>query len=283
MFRFSSGVLLLDGPTGTELNARGVETTLPAWSASAIRSHPEVLAAIHRDYAEAGATVHTACTFRTRPRTTGNDWAAMATEAVQLCRRAVPSTHRVAGSMAPLEDCYRPELSPTNPEPEHRALAEVLARAGCDVLLCETFPHPGEALAAVRAARSTGLETWVALTAGPYATLLSPQALAEAAAACVEAGAAAALVNCVAATQTLPYVEALVAAELGVPVGAYANAGHPDDRMGWVTKDLDVERYATLAETWVEAGATLIGSCCGTGPAHVRALAALLAPPKRSS
>ena len=56
-------ITLLDGPMGTELAARGVMTELPLWSAAAIDAAPEVIAAIHRDYADAGATVHTANTF----------------------------------------------------------------------------------------------------------------------------------------------------------------------------------------------------------------------------
>jgi len=61
--------VILDGALGTELARRGVPTPLPLWSAAAIDSAPQVLSAIHRDYAEAGATVHTANTFRTGPWT----------------------------------------------------------------------------------------------------------------------------------------------------------------------------------------------------------------------
>ena len=50
-------IVLLDGPVGTELAARGVATPPPLWSAAAIDAAPDVLAAIHRDYAAAGATV----------------------------------------------------------------------------------------------------------------------------------------------------------------------------------------------------------------------------------
>lgn len=268
---------LLDGPMGTELLARGVPTPLPGWSAHALDHAPDVVAAIHRDYAAAGATIHTACTFRTRPRT-ADRWEDLARRAVRLCREAIPSTHRVAGSLAPLEDCYRPDLSPPDPRPEHRALARVLAEEGCDLLLCETFPHVGEALVAVEEAVATGLETWLSLTAGPHADLLTPRQVRDGALHAVRAGASAVLVNCVPATRTLDFVRALaeVAGATGVPFGAYANAGAPDDRMGWSPAPPDpaaAERYADLAAAWVEAGATILGSCCGTSPAHIAALA----------
>ncbi len=125
-------ITLLDGPLGTELAARGVPTPGPGWSAFALDDAPEVVVAIHRDYARAGATVHTANTFRTKRRQLGVRWEELARRAIDLARGAVPAGQRVAGSIAPLEDCYRPDLSPPNPRPEHRELARALAAAGAD-------------------------------------------------------------------------------------------------------------------------------------------------------
>lgn len=273
--------IVLDGPIGTELAARGVDTPAPLWSAAALDVAPHVIEAIHRDYARSGATVHTANTFRTKRRQAGDRWEELARRAVAVARRAVPPGHRVAGSIAPLEDCYRPDLSPRDPRPEHRELARALAAAGVDLLLCETFPHVGEALVAVEEAVATGLETWVAFTAGPDATLLTPPEIEAGAREAVQRGARAALINCVAANRTLAYVERL--AGLGVPFGAYANAGAAEEQMGWFDASHDANAreadaalaYADLARGWLRAGASIIGSCCGTGPAHIRALAAL--------
>jgi S-methylmethionine-dependent homocysteine/selenocysteine methylase len=78
------------------------------------------------------------------------------------------------------------------------------------------------------------------------------------------------LVNCIPAKQTLRFVSAI--ADLGVRFGAYANAGHTDDGLGWHPDPDGPQRYADLAQGWVELGATLIGSCCGTGPAHIQEL-----------
>lgn len=269
-------VTLLDGPLGTQLLARGVPTPTPLWSAWALRHRPEVVLDIHRDYVEAGAQVHTANTFRTRSRTCG-DWERLTRRAVGLARAA--GAQQVAGSIAPLEDCYRPDLSPSDPGAEHREMAEVLADAGCDLLLCEAFPHPGEALVAVDAAVATGRPTWLSLTAGPEATLLTPEQVGETARAARDRGAQAVLVNCVPASRTLAYIRAL--SSVGLPFGAYANAGHVDEAMGWAPHPQAPARYLAHAQTWVDEGATLIGSCCGTGPAHTRALQALM-PPKKT-
>ncbi len=262
--------MLLDGPMGTELAARGVALPAPDWSARALLEAPDVVEAIHRDYAAAGATLHTANTFRTKRRARPDDWEALARLAVAIARRAVPKGHKVAGSIAPLEDCYRPDLAPADPAPEHRELARVLADAGVDVLLCETFPSPREAVVAVEEASRTGVETWASLTAGPEASLLTPAELEAAARACVDRGARAVLVNCVPASRTLPYVERL--ARIGVPFGAYANAGAASEGVGWGSNE-GPTRYVEHARAWVRAGATLVGGCCGTGPAHIAALA----------
>lgn len=194
-----------------------------------------------------------------------------------LARDSVVTGHRVAGSIAPLEDCYRPDLSPGwDAFSEHVELADVLADAGCDLLLCETFPNADEAISAVSAARCAGIETWLALTAGPDGALMTPDQMAVAARRGVDEGASVVLVNCTPAHDTLRFVESLADASLGVPIGAYANAGSADDEIGWnASTQPGAQAYAVLAQQWINAGATLVGSCCGTTPEHVRAIAAL--------
>jgi S-methylmethionine-dependent homocysteine/selenocysteine methylase len=268
---------LIDGPMGTELARRGIALDLPDWTAGALDRAPDIVAAIHLDYAAAGATVHTAATFRTQARTVGRRWESLARKAVLIAREQVTSGHRVAGSLAPLADCYRPDLSPgAGGRAEHRRLAVVLAEAGVDVLLCETFAHPGEAVVAVEECARTGVDTWIALTAGPDATLMTPETMRSAARDCVAAGAKAVLVNCTPATRTLAFVEALAGLEAGLPFGAYANAGDLAEGIGWSADPAAASRaYGRLALEWVAAGATLIGGCCGTGPAHVAELSRL--------
>lgn len=268
-------ITILDGPMGTELNRRGVETTLPLWSARALIEAPEIVAQIHCDYAQAGATVHTANTFRTKRRQAGERWGELTDLAVKLARDNVPDDHRIAGSISPLEDCYRPDLSPPADvaRAEHREMAKQLADAGVDIILCETFPHVGEALITCEESVATGVETWVSLSAGPDANLLTPAEIAQGAVQAVELGASAVLVNCIPASQTLNFVKALAEADLGVPIGAYANAGHADERIGWVSDPKSPDNYSDLAHGWIDAGSSILGSCCGTGPDHIKKLA----------
>lgn len=266
-------VRILDGAIGTELVLRGLALDAPDWSARAIAEAPDMLARIHADYVAAGATLHTANTFRTQPRALGEGWVRALRTAVGLAREAVGPAGVVLGSMAPVQDCYRPDLSPgAEARSEHQQVAWALAGAGCDVLLCETFANAAEALVAAEEALATGLPVWLSLTAGPSAELLSPGELARIAKDASGAGVERVLVNCVAATRIGPYVDAV--ALLGVPFGVYANAGKEDEGLGWGAGGLrGADAYADLAERWQRAGASVIGGCCGTGPLHVQALA----------
>ncbi|HZW11147.1 MAG TPA: homocysteine S-methyltransferase family protein [Phycisphaerales bacterium] len=273
---------ILDGPMGTELVRRGVDLAGPAWSARAIDEAPEMIGAIHREYADAGATVHTAATFRTQPRILPDRWAGLARRAVEIARASVPRRHLVAGSIAPLADCYRPDLSTAGADPDaaradHLALARVLIDAGCDRLLCETFTHGAEALlavdAALEAAGKTDAEVWLAVSPGYEGDLMTPAEAGRLAAAAAAMGAGAVLVNCAPLDATHAYVRAIAAAVWGrgVAVGAYANAGR--DQGAWRSSPGATEAYLHASRSWADAGATLIGGCCGTGPWVIRALA----------
>jgi S-methylmethionine-dependent homocysteine/selenocysteine methylase len=272
--------IILDGPVGTELCRRGVPTPLPLWSADAIESHPRELGRIHADYAEAGATVHTANTFRTDPWTLerlglGQRWRRLTRDAVRLARGAVPEGHRIAGSLSPLEDCYRRDLSPTTAtcRREHGRFADQLAEAGVDLLLCETFPHPAEAIAASRAALATGLPVWLALTQGPSGDLMADDELLATMQVAAGLGVEAVLVNCNPVPTILPLLRRV--ARLGIPFGAYGNVGRPDADVGWRNEgDARPEPYARAVRGWLELGAGIVGGCCGTTPAHIAAIVA---------
>ena len=158
---------------GTEIDRRGLPTTLPLWSALGLIERPELVRAIHVDNLLAGAEVITTDTFRTTARTlrrAGRDPAeavVLDRLAVQLAAAARTEAGRpdalIAGSIAPLEDCYSPWLTPPLDVAlaEHRQQAASLAAAGVDFLLVETMPTAGEAEAALLAAKETGLETTV--------------------------------------------------------------------------------------------------------------------------
>jgi S-methylmethionine-dependent homocysteine/selenocysteine methylase len=177
--------------------------------------------------------------------------------------------------MAPLEDCYRPDLRPPPAQAsrEHLEHARALAEAGSDLLLVETVAATDEGLAAVAAAAATGLPVWVAAMATPQNTLLDGSDLGEFFRRAVDAGAGAVLVNC---TPPDGIDRALSAAATArVPFGAYAHLGEVDPAVPWGNApQLTPEQYADRVANWIERGATIVGGCCGTTPAHIAALAA---------
>jgi S-methylmethionine-dependent homocysteine/selenocysteine methylase len=280
------GPLLLDGATGTELQRRGVPTLLPLWSASALLQpgSSETLERIHADYVTAGAEVLTANTFRTHARNLSaagleSRAAELTARAVGLARRAAAGRAWVAGSQAPLEDCYSPQLVPPQSQlvREHREMAAHLADAGVDLILVETQNTIREAVAATTAAVKTGLPVLVSFVCGEDGRLLSGQSLTDAARAVLPLGANGLLVNCGPAPTMLATLIELRAASHGLPCGVYANVGRADPVQGWVNTDAhDPGGYAGYARRWLTEGARLVGGCCGTTPEHIRQLRRLL-------
>jgi S-methylmethionine-dependent homocysteine/selenocysteine methylase len=281
------GRLLIDGAMGTELDRRGVRTYLPLWSALGLIDHPEVVREIHGDYATAGADILITNTFRTTRRTLekagcpGDQAAELNALAVRVAREAAAeagSNALIAGSIAPLEDCYRPHKSP---EPaiayrEHREQAEQLAAAGADFLMVETMPLIAEAEAATRAALETGLEVSVGFVLDDVGRLISGESLAEAVERISRMPISAILINC-----SPPRIIGPALAELqgltALPFGGYANLGEMEEVVGWtIDESIDGPVYAAAARQWLDSAATLIGGCCGTRPEHITPLRGLL-------
>jgi len=284
--------VLLDGAMGTELERRGTKTPLPLWSAEALRSAPDLVRQIHEDYIRAGADVVTAATFRTTKRTMAkadlpeSEAERLTTLAVSLARQAqraaaVGREVWIAGALAPLEDCYRPQAAPTEEEaaPEHAEQARALAQAGVDLLLIETMNTAGEARAAAAAAQAVGIPFLVSFICADSATILSGEPLADAARAMVPFGPAAILVNCTPPDIVGGCLETL-ARSVPTPIGCYPNAGGSDfETEEWQLETrVSPEGLARLAAGWIRSGALVLGGCCGTGPAHIRALRAALPP-----
>jgi S-methylmethionine-dependent homocysteine/selenocysteine methylase len=283
--------ILLDGATGTELQRRGVETRLPLWSAHALTSDAglRLLAEIHAEYVAAGAEVLTTNTFRTTPRALGRAgllarWVLLNRRAVEAARAAARPGVLVAGSIAPLEDCYEVESVPGQQEclREHLRQADLLARLGVDLLLVETMNCRREARAALLGARSTGLDVLLALCPGAPDRLLSGEPFEEALPRLLDAGGgriAGVLLNC-APPEVLERAAPILARILGdIPWGLSAHLGAPDPVHGWRLPDEHApEAYASWGRARIEEGARFASGCCGTTPAHIERLAAAIRP-----
>ena len=156
--------LVLDGAMGTEIDRRGIPTTLPLWSAGALQTDPDVVRAIHADYLRAGADIITTNTFRTHAHNLSSRAEAqeMTLLAAKLAQEAIAEVGRdafVAGSVAPLEDCYSPELTPSKTycQREHARMVAYLVEGGVDFILVETMHTIYEAQAACAAAQQANI------------------------------------------------------------------------------------------------------------------------------
>jgi S-methylmethionine-dependent homocysteine/selenocysteine methylase len=282
----NEGSLILDGALGTELHRRGVNIRLPLWSAASIRENPDIVQRIHEEYIHAGADIITTNTFRTDTRTyqkaglpakiAEND----THMAVNLVRQAIStaSVQRkiwIAGSMAPLEDCYRPELAPDYPTAfaEHKQKAIWLAEAGVDFILIETMNTAGEALAAARAALTTGVPVAVSYILKDKDHIFNGDRILESYRNVRSAGIALFSVNCTHHSIITAFLDSYLD-RIDLPVICYANAGFHDPEKGWQTDpQFTPAVYARIAERWFHRGVKIVGGCCGTGPACIQRIA----------
>lgn len=289
---------LLDGGMGRELRFRGVHIPDSIWSAGALLTDPEVVYDIHRDYIFAGADILTTNTYGLVRADLALDgiedrFAELNMLACHLAARARDEASRpvlIAGSLPPLRGSYRPDLvGPFNEiEPLYREQAHLLA-PHVDLILCETMSSSAEGYAAAHAAASTGKPVWVSWTLSEdhSGRLRSGETIAEAAAALADLPIAGMLANCCAPESITAAMRDLAATNLTY-VGGYANTfrpvpadwtldgPEPTDGVLGLRDDLDPAAYTAHAQHWLTAGATVIGGCCGTRPAHVASLHALL-------
>jgi S-methylmethionine-dependent homocysteine/selenocysteine methylase len=280
--------LILDGAMGTELQRRGANTLLPLWSAEALVLSPSLVLQIHQEYIRAGADIITANTFRTTRRTfvrTGlpDRSQRLTASALDLARKAQLSFPDrevlVAGSIAPLEDCYRPDLvpQPRALEEEHGELAERLAAGGADFLLVETMGTIREAEGAAKVAAATGKEVMVSFLCDDKGNLYSGEPLHEAVAAVSAYAPTALSINCV-SPRVLDEAITLLTAATSLPFGIYANIGRPGEEQGEkLACDVTEEEYGSFARQWAERGASIIGGCCGTTPEYIARMVESLA------
>lgn len=292
------GVVLLDGGMGQELRRRSTAGDGPLWSAQVLIDAPEIVLAVHEDFIRAGARIITTNSYATtRPRMTvagiGDRVAELNRAAGELARQARDTCGEavlIAGSLPPLYGSYRPEqVRPfAEIEPLYREQAEILAPY-VDLFICETMSSADEARVAATAAAASGKPVWVAWTVEDSVEagarrLRSGEAIAEAARALDGLPVSAFLANCSWPESIGAAIPELVG--LGdVPAGGYAN-GFSAIPEGWqvtegtarlgARRDLDPEGYAGHVQSWIAAGARIVGGCCEVGPAHIARLRELI-------
>ncbi len=288
-------IILLDGGIGQEIVQRAGDKPTPLWSTQAMIDHPGVVADVHRAYFDAGATVATTNTYPIlRDRLVRFDMEDQfltlldaAVSEAKSARSAHPiaaKTARIAGAIGPLGASYRPDLLPPHDQavPLFHEVAAHLAPS-VDILICETVSSLAHARAVLEGASGLGRPVWLSVSVSDDdgTMLRSGEALSDLGPLLKDTRPAAVLANC-----SVPEVMADALAILkgfGLPFGAYANGFRriskafleeaPTVDALEARNDLGPSEYADFAMHWVDMGATIVGGCCETGPAHIAEIA----------
>ena len=294
-------LVIIDGGTGTQLQAAGVPMDHVAWSARANLERPDVVQRVHEEYIRAGAEVIIANSYAAsraalEPAGLGGLVAEANRNAVRAALRAcdVAATRpvAVAGSMSsfsPIDmdagSLGRPHRGPTADDPRFPTLADfreqagLLAESGVDLIALEMINAQGYGRAALQAAAETGLPVWLGVspfrlrdgTLVGLPDLSDGESFEDLLSALVDPAPAAVTVMHAKPEVTLDAIE-IIRRHFTGPVGVYAETGdwQPPN---WVFDGLTPAEYLTQAITWAGHGAQLIGGCCGVGPEHIRVLA----------
>jgi S-methylmethionine-dependent homocysteine/selenocysteine methylase len=300
--RLADGELvIIDGGTGSQLQAEGVPMDDIAWSARANLERPDVVQHVHEEYIRAGAEVIIANTYAAsraalEPAGLGSRVAEANRSAVRAAMRAREAAATrpvaVAGSMSSFSPIDmdpaalgRPLDGPAAEDPrfpslaDFREQAELLAEAGVDLIALEMIDAPGYGRAALQAAAETGLPVWLGISParlddGTLGTLpeLGDSDSFEDLLSVLAAPTLAAITVMHAKSEVAPDAIEIIRGHFAGPIGVYAETGNWEPP-NWVFDGQTPDQYLQEAITWADRGAQLIGGCCGVGPEHIRLLA----------
>ncbi len=272
--RMQRGPLFLDGATGSNLIAagmpRGVSTEL--W----ILEHPEVLTGLQKAYAAAGSQLVLAPTFQAnRIGLAGRDLPEpvpkLIARLVALSREAANGTALVGGDVsstgkfaaleyAELYDAYSEQI-------------DALCEAGVDLIAAETLLSAEEGAVILDAASGRDIPVLCSLTVESDGALLFGGNIFDACADLEALGADAVGVNCSCGPDQLAAVIAGIKRRVRIPVIAKPNAGLPTiTETGKAVYSMGPDAFARAMVPLRDAGASLLGGCCGTTPEHIRAM-----------
>jgi len=272
--------LLADGATGTMLQAAGlpIGEVPERW----MLENPSAICQLATQYVAAGADMVYTNTFgasRVHLRRCGleNRLETIIGVAVQLAREAKPRF--IIGSIGPTGEMLEPCGDFRADEARH-AFAEqasLLAAAGVDALVCETFTDLSEALLAVSAAQQTGLPVMASMAFDLGGRTMMGVTPEDAVAQLTDAGAAVVGANCSVGPDVVETaLRAMRTTRPGVRLLAKPNAGLPQVVDGKAVYTLAPQTFVSFAAVMKELGVAVLGGCCGTTPDHIRIMRKVL-------
>ena len=277
-------VLISDGAMGTFLHAKGLQAgeCPESWCVS----HPDVVKSIVTAYIESGSDIvetnsFGGSAFKLKPYGHGTQVAEFNRAAAVLAKAAMAGKGYVAASVGPTGHIVEEEGGDTTAEQLYSAFREqvvALAEGGADAICIETMSSPAEAVQAIKAAKeNTNLPVICTFTfehgAKGFRTMMGtkPERAAREA---VDAGADIIGANCGnGIANMIEITKQMRAAAPGTPILIHANAGAPEVENGKTVFKETPEYMASRVNELIEAGANIIGGCCGTTPAHIAAIA----------
>jgi len=272
-----SRVLVCDGAMGTMLHSAGVPLDRSLSGLNLAR--PDLVRDLHAAYLAAGADIVQTNTFdANRPRLA---WAGLQDSVAEiniagarLAREAVResgSAALVAGSVGPVMSAA-PRIPYADREPILREQIAILA-SWVDLIILETFGDTESlAQAASVALAECDLPVIAQLTFGDDGRTLGGEEPRAAAAALAALNVTAIGANCTVGPAVLQDVVAELAAGAALPVSVQPNAGVPRRLGRQLHYARNTDYFAEASRRFVASGATLVGGCCGTTPAHIRAI-----------
>ena len=272
---------ILDGAMGSELIKRGLSLPNHIWSADANIHHPKLVQKIHKQYVDAGADYIITNTFRTTPRAyqkTGlnrNKAYQMAEksliQAVEHAKNAANPSTMIIGSIAPLEDCYKPELFPGRETAisEFAQLGRWMSGTDVDIIILETMNSMAETEAGLCALKDTNLTFWVSFVLKDESHLLSGDRFDDTLNMLNNFQIEMVLLNCNPLLRTKNAVDNIVDNWHG-DWGIYPNLGRGEPSVdGCITEHESMEKYLSVVEYALNGGASVVGGCCGASPEHI--------------
>lgn len=277
-------VTVADGAWGTELDKLGCPAGYcrEQWNVE----RPDLVQQVAESYVEAGSQIILTNTFGgNRFVLEGHGHRGKVVEfneaGAAISKRAAGARARVFGSIGPSgKIVMMGEVKEDELFEAFKEQAEALAAGGADALVIETMTEMAEATAAVKAAKTTGLVVAGCMTydSGKDKTDtmmgVTPERAAEG---LTQAGADMIGCNCGIGIDNYVKVTGKLRAVTDKPIWVKSNAGLPEIEGGKAVYKMTPEEFAKQVQRLIKAGANVVGGCCGTDPAFVRAICASLA------
>lgn len=277
------GVVLLDGATGSNLRKAGMPVGIS--SEQWVLENPKVLQELQSAYVEAGSQIVYAPTFAANRISLRNfdlqdRVVELNTKLVKISRDGVGSRALVAGDLTTTGQLLEPQGNLTYDAlyQAYREQIKALVDAGVDLIVAETMLGVDETVVALDAAQSVcDIPVMCSLTLEADGTAMYGGNAVEAVITLQEMGAAAVGLNCSVGPDQLESVVVNMKAVAKVPIIAKPNAGMPviNDK-GEALYDMNADDFARYTKRLIEAGAGIVGGCCGTTPEYIRKLAEVL-------